>query len=124
MAIITRLSRLVAGVQRHVDLSASGNQLHVDSLLVGSSTPVELTKAILTNLIALQDGSDFSDGTNSHTHDGRYYTETEIGSTTNGEGASLVGIEDASAYYVERQDAFVLVHTSIFFLLLLLFEIW
>jgi hypothetical protein len=32
-------------------------------------------------------------------HDGRYYTETEIGSTSNGEGASLVGIEDAGTYF-------------------------
>ena len=96
MADITRLSRLVAGVQRQVDLQS--NALVVGSLKVGS-TPTELTEAILINLIALQNGTDFSDGTNSHTHDGRYYTETEIGSTTNGEGASLVGIEDASAYY-------------------------
>lgn len=97
MADITRLSRLVAGIQRQVDLQQ--NALIVGSLKVGSTSPVELTKTILTNLIALQDGSDFSNGTNAHTHDGRYYTETEMGSTSNGEGASLIGIEDASAYY-------------------------
>lgn len=97
MADISRLSRLVTGVQRQVDLQS--NALVVGSLKVGSATPTELTKAILDNLIALQNGTDFSDGTNSHTHDGRYYTETEMGSTANGEGASLVGIEDASAYF-------------------------
>lgn len=97
MADISRLSRLVTGVQRQVDLQS--NALVVGSLKVGSATPTELTKAILDNLIALQNGSDFSDGTNAHTHDGRYYTETEMGSTSNGQGASLVGIEDASSYF-------------------------
>ena len=76
MVDVSRLSRLVAGVQRQVDLQSV--DLVVGSLKVGATTPTQLTKAILDNLIALQNGSDFSDGTNSHTHDGRYYTETEL----------------------------------------------
>ena len=48
MADISRLSRLVAGVQRGVDLQS--NALVVGSLKVGSATPTELTKAILDNL--------------------------------------------------------------------------
>ena len=32
-------------------------------------------------------------------HDGRYYTETEIGATTSPSGASLVGIEDSGTYF-------------------------
>lgn len=31
--------------------------------------------------------------------DARYHTQTELASVSNGEGASLIGIEDASAYY-------------------------
>lgn len=31
--------------------------------------------------------------------DARYYTQTQLGSTSNAEGASLIGVEDASAYY-------------------------
>ena len=94
MADITRLSRLLNGVQRQVSLQ--DNTLVVTSIKVGGATNTELTKAILDNLVALQNGSDFSDGTNAHTHDGRYYTETELGSNANGEGASLIGIEDSN----------------------------
>jgi len=94
MATITKLTQLSGGVQRQVDLSA--NTLSVLDIQIGATT---LTQTILDKLIALQDGSDFSDGTNAHTHDGRYYTETEIGSTSSGQGASLVGIEDLSSYY-------------------------
>jgi len=32
-------------------------------------------------------------------HDGRYYTETEIGATASPSGASLVGIEDSGTYF-------------------------
>lgn len=76
MADISKLSRLVAGVQRHVDLST--NALVVGSLKVGSVTPTELTKALLDSLLAIRD---------------------DLASTANGEGASLVGIEDAAAQF-------------------------
>ena len=93
MADISILSRLVNGYQRNVDLSQ--NSLIVGSLKVGTSTPVEITKTIATNLIALQDGTDFANGTNSHTHDGRYFTETELGSSTASSGSDLIG-DDAT----------------------------
>lgn len=86
MADISILSRLVSGIQRNVDLSA--NTLVVLSLKVGST---ELTQTILNNLIALQNGSDFSSGTNAHTHDGRYFTETELSNTS---GSTLIGDND------------------------------
>ena len=34
-----------------------------------------------------------------HDHDGRYYTETELGSTANSQGASLIGVEDAGGNF-------------------------
>lgn len=86
MADISILSRLVNGIQRNVDLSA--NTLVVLSLKVGST---ELTQAILDNLVALQNGSDFSSGTNAHTHDGRYFTETELSDDS---GSTLIGDDD------------------------------
>jgi hypothetical protein len=93
VANITKLTQLINGVQRAVDLSA--NNLVVGSLQIGNSGNV-LTNAILGNLIALQNGSDFADGTNAHTHDGRYFKKTEIQSAVSGSaGSKLVG-DDAS----------------------------
>lgn len=91
MAEITKLSRLIAGLERQVDLST--NTLVVLSLKVGGAggAGTELTKAILDRLVSLQSGADV-DATY-HTHDGRYFTETEISS--NG-GSALVG--DAGGY--------------------------
>jgi len=89
MVDVSLIGRLVLGVQRNVDISQ--NTLIVGSLKVGTSTPVELTKTIVTNLIALQNGSDFATGTNSHTHDGRYFTETELSSVTGVTGSDLIG---------------------------------
>lgn len=88
MADITRLSRFLNGVNRGVDLST--NTLVTASIKVGGATPSELTKVILDNLISLQNGSDVS--ASLHHHDGRYFTETELGSVTDGSsGASLIG---------------------------------
>jgi hypothetical protein len=89
MADISKLSRLIGGLERQVDLST--NSLVVGSLKVGSVSPTELTKAILDNLINLQNGTDFANGTNSHTHDGRYFTETELSSSTSSSGSDLIG---------------------------------
>jgi hypothetical protein len=94
MADITRIARLIDGLMRNVDLSA--NALVVGSLKVGASSPVELTKAILNNLLALQNGTDFADGTSAHTHDARYSTKADLASVANAKGASLVGIEDVA----------------------------
>lgn len=90
MADISILSRLIAGVQRNVDLSQ--NALVVGSLKVGSSSPTELTKTILDNLVTLQGGGDAGA---LHHHDGAYFTETELGSSSASSGSDLIG-DDAT----------------------------
>ena len=95
MVTVSKLSRLINGVQRQFDFAASGNVFWADSIQVGASSPATLTKTILTNLIALQNGTDFADGTNSHTHDGRYFTESELGAITGTTGSDLIG-DDAT----------------------------
>jgi hypothetical protein len=95
MADINILSRLVNGVQRNVDLQQ--NSLIVGSLKVGTSSPTELTKVILDNLVSLQNGSDIS--ASLHHHDNRYYTKTNIGSTGSTSGADLVGVNNTPVNY-------------------------
>lgn len=92
MADISILSRLVNGFQRNVDVSQ--NSLVVGSLKVGSSSPVEITKAIASKLILIQSVAD-ADGT----YDTRYNTKTDLASTAAGEGASLIGVQDAGNFY-------------------------
>ena len=87
MANISLLSRLVNGVQRQVDLST--NTLVVSILKVGGGAGTDLTKTILDRLVSLQNGSDV-DATY-HTHDGRYFTESELGSSTSSSGSDLIG---------------------------------
>lgn len=89
MADISILSRVLSGAVRNVDLSV--NALVVGSLKISAS---ELTSTILANLINLQNGSDFANGTNAHTHDGRYFTETELSSATGTTGSDLIGDDD------------------------------
>jgi len=96
MADISKLSRLIGGLERQVDLST--NSLVVGSLKVGSVSPTELTKAILDRLVSLQNGSDV-DATY-HTHDGRYFTETELQSTTpTTSGGTKIGISGTPSNY-------------------------
>jgi hypothetical protein len=95
MADINILSRLVSGVQRNVDLQQ--NSLVVGSLKVGATSPTELTKTILDNLVGLQNGSDVS--ATLHHHDGRYFTETEIGATGATSGADRVGVNNTPTNY-------------------------
>lgn len=90
MANITKVSQLINGVQRQVDLSA--NNLVVGSLQVTVGGNI-LTNAILGNLINLQNGTDFADGTNGHTHDARYFTKAVMQAAG---GSALVG--DTNAY--------------------------
>lgn len=92
MANITHLTWLLLGVHREVDISA--NTLVVGALSTGTNT---LTDAILGNLIALQNGTDFSNGTNAHTHDGRYFTQTQLQSATGGSSGSM-DIGDDNSY--------------------------
>lgn len=95
MSNISLLLRLVNGIARQVDLSV--NTLVVGALTVGSAN---LTQSILNNLINLQNGTDFSSGANSHTHDGRYFTKTQIQSTTGGSaGSTLVGDDNSYSHF-------------------------
>lgn len=89
MANISILSRLIAGTQRNVDLSI--NTLVVDAVKFGGGAGTDLTKIILDKLVNLQNGTDFANGTNAHTHDGRYFTETELSSATASSGSDLIG---------------------------------
>jgi len=84
MADISKLARVIAGAAKNVDLSA--NALVVGSLKIGVQ---ELSEAIAERLIALQNGSDV-DATY-HTHDGRYFTESELGSSSASSGSDLIG---------------------------------
>ena len=91
MADISKLSRLIGGVQRQVDLST--NTLVVDQVKVGGPSGTNLTKTILDNLITLQGGGDAG---SLHNHDGRYFTETELGSTTGGSaGSTRIGDDNS-----------------------------
>jgi len=89
MSDISKLSRVIDGVIRNVDIST--NTLVVDKVKFGGGAGTDLSKTILDKLINLQNGTDFADGTNSHTHDGRYFTESELGSSNASSGSDLIG---------------------------------
>lgn len=96
MADISKLLRLVNGVQSQIDLSS--NSLVVLSVKVGGGVNTELTKAILDNLVSLQNGSDIL--STIHHHDNRYFTETELTSTTGGSsGATKIGVSGIPTNY-------------------------
>ena len=90
MADISTISRLVNGTNRNINIQ--NNTLVVGSLKVGVSTPTELTKTILDNLVNLQNGGDAGA---LHHHDARYFTETELGSVSGVTGSDLIG-DDAT----------------------------
>lgn len=92
MANISLLYRLVNGEMRPVDISV--NTLLMNVAKIGGVAGTDLTKTILDNLVTLQNGSDFATGTNSHTHDGRYYTEAELASFVGVSGSDLIGDDD------------------------------
>lgn len=90
MANISILSRLINGAQRNVDLST--NTLVVSAVKFGGGAGTDLTKAILDNLILLQNGSDAGA---LHNHNGAYFTKTELGNAVaTTEGSRLVGDND------------------------------
>lgn len=95
MVDVSIISRIVSGIARNIDLAAGGNALIVNTLKVGTTgSNSSLSKAILDNLINLQNGSDFATGTNAHTHDARYYQTAQLISTTSGtSGATLVAVD-------------------------------
>ena len=96
MADIRILSRLLGGISRDVDLQS--NSLVVGSLKVGTSSPTELTKTVLDRLINLQNGSDVDSGY--HTHDARYFTQAQIGSTSGTSGAQRTGVKSTAVNFV------------------------
>lgn len=77
------------------ELSIDANGLNVEGvpslfLINGVATSANVTAANLNTLTA----GVASDAGSLHMHDGRYFTETELGSTTSGsEGASLIGTD-------------------------------
>lgn len=89
MATRTTLAVVLNGLVQNQDLTA--DELVLDSVKVGGGAGTALTKTILDKLVNLQNGSDFANGTNSHTHDGRYFTETELGSATGTTGSDRIG---------------------------------
>lgn len=91
MADILRVTSLIDGIQRTVNLSQ--NALVVGSLKVGTVSPTELTKTILDRLLAAQNGSDL-DATY-HTHNSQYFTETELSQTSGTTGSDLIGDDDS-----------------------------
>jgi hypothetical protein len=93
MATRTSLLAILNGLHQMVDLTA--DELVLDTVMLGGNAGTVLSKTILDNLIALQDGTDFSDGTGSHTHDGRYFTETELGDDTGAGGSTLLGDDNS-----------------------------
>lgn len=96
MADISMLTRMLNGLPRDVEIAA--NTLVTTSIKVGGGVSnTELTKAILDRLVALQNGSDV-DATY-HTHDGRYFTESELGSSSASSGTDLIGDDDTYANF-------------------------
>lgn len=93
---IFRLAEFGQRAPARVSNLTSADEGLVGGIRLGTSgVNTLLSKAILDNLITMQDGSDFSDGTNAHTHDGRYFTEAELSSTTSGSsGATLLGADN------------------------------
>ena len=80
MADLRKLGLVSAGSIRNLDLTQ--NSLVVLSIKVGAGE-TELTQASLDKLLLMANEAAV-DGT----YDSRYYTETELSSTTNGEGSS------------------------------------
>lgn len=95
MADYSKIAILSQGILRQVDLSS--NTLVVNVIKVGGGAGTDLTKTILDRLINLQNGSDV-DATY-HTHDGRYFTETELGSSSASSGSDLIGDDNTYTYF-------------------------
>jgi hypothetical protein len=90
MATRTHLALVLNGLVQNIDLSA--DQLVLDSVKIGGGAGTVLTKTILDNLVSLQNGSDIS--ASLHHHDGRYFTESELGSSSASSGSDLIGDDD------------------------------
>jgi len=102
MADIVKLLALVNGAPESIELPANTG-VWLSIKVGGGVSNTELTKAILDNLITLQNGSDIA--ASLHHHDGRYFTETELGASTNPSGASKIGVFlTATNYTAATQD--------------------
>lgn len=95
MAQITKLAQVLAGVVQNISLTS--DEFAFGSVRLGGGSGTLLTKALLDRLLKLQDGSDLDDGY--HTHDGRYYTETELGSATGTTGSDLIGDDNTYSFF-------------------------
>lgn len=94
MADISKLSRLLNGIQRQVDLAS--NTLVVSEVKVGGASGTVLTK---TDLDTLLGAGGVVDASSLHHHDGRYFTQSQLGSTASGSaGASLIGADSVHSY--------------------------
>jgi hypothetical protein len=90
MAIYNKLVGIINAIATDIDLTT--HSIQMTSILIGSTSPVEITKAIATKLVNLQNGSDV-DSSVYHSHDGRYYTETELNTRVTTPGSTLIGVE-------------------------------
>lgn len=91
MADISKLTRLIDGIIKNVDLES--NTLVVQDIKLGGASGTVLNQ---TNLDTLTDGSDAA---GLHNHDSQYHTQAELGSTTDGSsGASLIGVDQTPAF--------------------------
>lgn len=91
MAQYTKLAYILNGLVQNVDLAA--NDLALSAVRLGGASGTLLTQAILDRLVSLQDGSDIA--ATYHHHDGRYFTETELGAASGTTGSDLIG-DDAT----------------------------
>lgn len=96
MADISVLARLLNGATRNVDLT--NNTPVVLSIKVGGGVSnTELTKALVDNLVTLSSGVDAGA---LHHHDGRYFTETELSSSSASSGSDLIGDDNTYSNFV------------------------
>lgn len=102
MVTVSKLSRLINGVQRQFDFAQVGNAFQSDEIHVGASSPAILTKTILQNLINLQNGSavTYSAGVSGHNHFSDHFTESELGATSGTTGSDLIGDDNTYSNFV------------------------
>jgi len=80
-------------------VNASGTELNQ---LVGTTNIAESDTFFGASDITGAEAETLSDGSDAaalHIHDSQYYTETELSAITTGNGASLIGVEDASTFF-------------------------
>jgi len=96
MADIVKLLELSSGIATGLDITANTG-VWLSIKVGGGVSNTELTKTILDRLVSLQDGTDVAAAY--HTHDSRYFTETELGSAVGTSGAQLIGVKATPVNY-------------------------